>query len=102
MVTLCYVLIVMVMSRFELSELRAKAASPKGIKTYFEKLTDIDLEKYNVNERGINTGGLKPPNIVTVKGSKAQVVTSTLPYPTPSSVLLDPNLPFEKILDPRT
>ena len=28
--------------------------------------------------KGINIGGLKPPNIVTVKGSTAQVVTSEI------------------------
>ena len=33
---------------------------------------------YNVSGKGINIGGLKPPNIVTVKGSTAQVVTSEI------------------------
>ena len=68
-----------------LSELRAKAASPECIWKYFEELEFIidrhglrDKPQliYNVDEKGINTGGSRPPNIVTVKGSAAQVVTS--------------------------
>ena len=68
-----------------LSELPAKSASPECIKKYFEELTTIidrhglrDKPQliYNVDEKGINTGGSKSPNIVTVKGSAAQVVTS--------------------------
>ncbi|XP_062613890.1 uncharacterized protein LOC134275640 [Saccostrea cucullata] len=68
-----------------LSELRAKAASPECIRKYFEELNTI-INRYglgdkpqlifNVDEKGINTGGSKPPNIVAAKGMAAQVVTS--------------------------
>ena len=62
------------------SELRANADSPECIKNYFEELKEIidrhglrDKPQliYNVNEKGINTGGLKPHDIVTVNGSTA-------------------------------
>jgi len=65
-----------------LSELRAKAASPECIDKYFAELdtilTKYDLKEkplvYNVDEKGINTGGGKPPHIVTAKGKIVQVV----------------------------
>lgn len=67
-----------------LSELRAMAASPGCIKRYFEELETIlvkyDLAGkphllYNVDEKGINTRGGKPPHIVTSANKIAQVVT---------------------------
>ncbi|XP_056023023.1 uncharacterized protein LOC125660656 [Ostrea edulis] len=71
-----------------LSELRAKAASPECIKKYFEELeTIIDRHGlrdkpqhiFNADEKGINTGGSKPPNIISAKGMPAQIVTSERP-----------------------
>ncbi|KAJ8321017.1 hypothetical protein KUTeg_002604 [Tegillarca granosa] len=68
-----------------LSELHAKSTSPECINNYFTELdkilTKYDLKDkphliYNVDEKGINTGGTKPPNIVTSKEKVAQVVTS--------------------------
>ncbi|KAJ8297694.1 hypothetical protein KUTeg_024225 [Tegillarca granosa] len=68
-----------------LTELRAKATSPECINKYFTELdrivTKYDLKDkshliYNVDEKGINTGGTRPPNIVTSKEKVAQVVTS--------------------------
>ena len=68
-----------------LSQLRAKAASPECIDNYFKELdkilTKYDIKDepsmiYNVDEKGIMTGGSKPPNIVAAKGKVAQVVTS--------------------------
>ena len=67
-----------------LSELRAKAASPDCIKRYFEELEKILVKYdvagkphllYNVDEKRINTGGGKPPHIVTSANKIAQVVT---------------------------
>ena len=67
-----------------LSELRAKAASPECTDKYFAELDSIltkyDLKEkshlvYNVDEKGINTGGGKPPHIVPAKGKIVQVVT---------------------------
>jgi hypothetical protein len=67
-----------------LSELRAKSTSPACIKKYFDELGKI-LKKYdlcdkphliyNVDEKDINTGGGKPPHIVTSRNKIAQVVT---------------------------
>lgn len=63
-------------------ELRAKAASPECISKYFKELKAI-IDKhgladkpqliFNVDEKGINTCGSKPPNIVAAKGMAAQV-----------------------------
>lgn len=68
-----------------LLELKAKAVSPECISKYFKELKAI-IDKhgiadkpqliFNVDEKGINTGGSKPPNIVAAKGIAAQVVTS--------------------------
>ena len=68
-----------------LSELRAKAASTECVSNYFTELDKI-LTKYNlkdkpqyiynVDEKGINTGGGKPPNIIASRDKKAQVVAS--------------------------
>ena len=62
-----------------LSELRAKAASTECVSNYFTELDKI-LTKYNlkdkpqniynVDEKGINTGGGKPPNIIASRDKK--------------------------------
>ena len=68
-----------------LSELRAKAASQESISNYFTELESILIKYnlknkpeyiYNVDEKGINTGGGKPPNIIAARNKKAQVVAS--------------------------
>ena len=63
--------------------MRGKAASQDCVSNYFTELEKIltkynlkDIFIFNVDENGINTGGVKPPSIVTSKDKKEQIVTS--------------------------